>query len=453
MSARSRSTCSVHAVLAARAFRAITTTRPLRSAFARRFACLLCAALAACGGGSSGSNASGAATPASAPVTASAPTAASTPATPPVTTTGAVTPSTTPNVMPVSVAATPTLTRNMLMASVTVCVPGTATCATVDNVQVDTGSQGLRLLASALPTGFALPAVPAGSGGAPAGACAAFGTGYTWGAVRSADVKLAGETAAALPIQLIADPAVAAAPSGCAGLGLAMTSATTLRANGILGVGPFSADCGAACVNAALSSWYYACPAGACTPSAQPLAQQISNPVAAFATDNNGVVIDLPAIPDSGASSVAGQLIFGIGSQANNALGGATVLRANSVTGYVRTTTSDGSVYSRSYLDSGSNALYFNSSTLTRCGFWYCPATPTSLAATILGIDDASATINVAVTSSQTLFGSGNWAFDNLAGYNASAFGWGLPFFFGRRVFTAIEAQATPAGNGPYFAF
>ncbi|MEX3824780.1 DUF3443 family protein, partial [Paraburkholderia sp. BR14262] len=33
------------------------------------------------------------------------------------------------------------------------------------------------------------------------------------------------------------------------------------------------------------------------------------------------------------------------------------------------------------------------------------------------------------------------------------AFGWGLPFFFGRRVFTAIALQDTPAGSGPFFAF
>jgi hypothetical protein len=32
-------------------------------------------------------------------------------------------------------------------------------------------------------------------------------------------------------------------------------------------------------------------------------------------------------------------------------------------------------------------------------------------------------------------------------------FGWGLPFFFGRTVFLAIEGQPTPAGAGPYYAF
>ncbi|RAR52429.1 uncharacterized protein DUF3443 [Paraburkholderia unamae] len=427
------------------------------SAFAGFAAFALCAVLAACGGGGGGGTA--AASPTS-PVAASAPAAASAAspvsASAPASTTGTVPQSNTPNVLAVTVGPTPTSTRNMLMTSVTLCVPGTANCATIDNVQVDTGSQGLRVLASALPAGFALPAVTTGGGGASgaiAGECAAFGTGYTWGAVRSADVKLAGEVAASLPIQVIADAAVPATPSGCTGFGLAMNSPATLRANGILGVGPFSADCGVSCVNAALAGWYYACPASGCTASAQPLAQQVGNPVATFATDNNGVLIDLPAVADSGASSVSGSLVFGIGSQANNALGGATVLRANTGTGYVKTTTSDGTVYSQSYIDSGSNALYFNNSTLTRCGLWYCPSSPASLGATISGLDGVGASVNVSVSSSTTLLASGNWAFDDLAGYNAHAFGWGLPFFFGRRVFTAIEAQVTPAGTGPYFAF
>lgn len=49
----------------------------------------------------------------------------------------------------------------MLTTSVTVCVPGTSNCVTIDNVQVDTGSQGLRVLASQLPASLELPAVPA----------------------------------------------------------------------------------------------------------------------------------------------------------------------------------------------------------------------------------------------------------------------------------------------------
>ncbi|WP_321814553.1 MULTISPECIES: DUF3443 domain-containing protein [unclassified Paraburkholderia] len=419
------------------------------------FAAMLAAALAACGGGGSSSAAAAApgGTSAASTPAASGSSGASPPSTTPATSTGSVTQSTTPNVLPITVASTPTSTRNMLMANVTVCVPGTSTCATVNNVQVDTGSQGLRLLASALPAGFALPAVPAGNGSDPAGSCAAFGSGYTWGAVRSADVKLAGEVASALPIQLIADPSVPTIPSACKGFGLAMINATALRSNGILGVGPFGADCGASCVNGPNSSWYYACPSGNCTASTQPLTQQVSNPVAAFATDNNGVIVDLPAIASTGESAVSGSLIFGIGSQANNALGSATVLRGNSVTGFVSTTTSDGSVYSQSYIDSGSNGFFFANATLTRCGVWFCPSSPQSLAATLKGVDGVAAPASLSVANATSLFATGNWAFNNLAGYNGSAFGWGLPFFFGRRVYTAIQAQTTPAGTGPYYAF
>jgi hypothetical protein len=32
-------------------------------------------------------------------------------------------------------------------------------------------------------------------------------------------------------------------------------------------------------------------------------------------------------------------------------------------------------------------------------------------------------------------------------------FDWGLPFYFGRAIFTAIEGKPTAGGPGPYFAF
>ena len=53
---------------------------------------------------------------------------------------------------------------NLLMASVTVCIHGATRCQTIDNVQVDTGSTGLRLLASAL-SGLALPAIVGNTSG------------------------------------------------------------------------------------------------------------------------------------------------------------------------------------------------------------------------------------------------------------------------------------------------
>jgi hypothetical protein len=36
---------------------------------------------------------------------------------------------------------------------------------------------------------------------------------------------------------------------------------------------------------------------------------------------------------------------------------------------------------------------------------------------------------------------------------DSSGFDWGLPFFFGRSVFTAIEGRSAGGSVGPYMAF
>lgn len=421
---------------------------------ARALALLLALALAGCGGGSGGSSTTASTPAAPSPAASGTGSGSTVGSTAPAA--GASTPivpqSTTANVQPITVTTASGSTPNMLMTSVTICAPGTSNCATIGNVQVDTGSQGLRILASALPSSLALPTVAAGSSGAPAGECAVFAGGYAWGAVRAADVKLAGELAAATPVQVIADATLPTVPSDCAASGRAMQTASGLRANGILGIGLFSADCGGGCIVSALPRWYYSCPSGgACTATAQPLAQQVTNPVSAFASDNNGVVIDLPAIGDNGAATVNGSLIFGIGTQADNAMGSATVLTTNS-SGYV-TTVTNGATYSQSFIDSGSNGLFFGSGVMPACGVWYCPTSPQTFASTLTGVNRASASLSFDVTSSTTLFATSNAAFDNLAGSGGNTFDWGLPFFFGRPVYAAIEASVTPAGNGPFYAF
>jgi hypothetical protein len=420
---------------------------------------LACTTLSGCGGGGGGGNptaaaaapatSASAAAPASAPTTApTQPVTAQTPAAP---TNTAVAQSTTPNVQPITVAQIATSTRNMLQTSVTICMPGTSTCQTIDNIQVDTGSQGLRILASALSPALALPAVSTGSGSA-AAECTVFGSGYTWGSVRSADIELAGEVAPATSVQIISDPAIPAAPSDCSASGLPMLTATSLRSNGILGVGPFTADCGSGCASTALPRWYYGCANGACASTTLAVAQQVTQPVSRFGSDNNGVVIELPALAAAGASSVAGTMTFGIGSQSNNALGGAQVLPGNTLNGFV-STTFQGQTYSTSFIDSGSNGLFFVSSSVPKCGLWFCPSAAQSFTATISGSGGATNNVTFSIGNATSLFASGNNAFNNLAGSAANYFDWGLPFFFGRRVFTAIEAQVTPAGNGPYYAF
>jgi hypothetical protein len=362
------------------------------------------------------------------------------------------------NVQPISVNPGPAGDyANGLFTSVTVCVPGTSNCQTIDGVLVDTGSSGLRLLGSVL--SLALPPSTNASG-AQLAECAQFQDSTEWGSVVRADVKLAGEVAPNLPVNVLAPAGFPAIPSQCAQPGLPVESTVAdLGANGILGVGLFREDCGPGCAATGSSNpgLYYACAAGACQPVAVTLDQQVQNPVWRFTTDNNGVVIQLPTIPALGATSVAGSMVFGIGTQANNALGGASVLTVDGV-GDITTVFQNRS-YADSFIDSGSNAIFFLDSATTGLATcrgsadFYCPVGAVNLTATNRGGTGTSSNVSFSISSADTLFNTPNFAFGNLGGPNAGAFDWGLPFFFGRNVYTAIESQPTPAGLGPYFAY
>ena len=72
--------------------------------------------------------------------------------------------------------------------------------------------------------------------------------------------------------------------------------AFSLYVHGILGVGPFVQDCGSDCVAGVEKGQYFSCTTvGNCTPVTVSLTQQVRNPVASFVTDNNGVILELPA--------------------------------------------------------------------------------------------------------------------------------------------------------------
>jgi hypothetical protein len=356
---------------------------------------------------------------------------------------------------------------NGLFASITLCVPGTTTCQTIDHLLVDTGSVGVRVLESELTV--ALPVAKDTSGVALA-ECTPFVDGTAWGPLRTADVKLGEETASNLPIQLIGEGAYAM-PSNCTGTPI--TNFETLAANGILGVGVYLQDCGDTCTQSARSKLnpglYYACSStksSGCAITSVPLAQQVAHPVAAFPENNNGVIIQLPSIAATGAASVSGLLVFGIGTQSNNELGSATVLALDDY-GWVNTTFPVGGTLYTSYIDSGSNGLFFLNaakSNLKQCTGnlkdFYCPSSTANLNATLSSVSGASATIAFSVANASKL-DSQAYALSDLAGpmpgyptdTSVPGFDWGLPFFFGRNVYTAIETKSTPGGNGPFFAF
>jgi hypothetical protein len=373
---------------------------------------------------------------------------------------GSSTPAPVNNVLPVQVTSGPANnTVNGLYASVTICVPGTSNCQTIDGVQVDTGSVGLRLLASAVT--LSLPAVN-DSGGHPIGNCATYADkSFTWGPVVTADVQLAGETAAAVPIQLVAAPAFADAPSDCSNGGTAAHTADALSAHGLLGVGVFRQDCGPACSPGGVSPpppVYYSCSGQACSTTAVPLGSQLQNPVWLFPQDNNGLLVSLPTVSPTGAPSAAGTLVFGIGTQANNGLGSARVYTTDYSGNF--TTSFNGAEYSSSYLDTGSNGLYFlDDSTigLPACpgedSGWSCPPSTVNFTATNRGSNGTSGSVSFSIANAERLFATGNNALANLGGPDTGDFDWGLPFFFGRTTFIGIEGQRSSAGAGPYWAY
>ncbi|MGH8800876.1 MAG: DUF3443 domain-containing protein [Casimicrobiaceae bacterium] len=369
-------------------------------------------------------------------------------------------PEPTPNVAPITIDGGPAQVPDLAFVSVTVCTPGSTTaCQTIDHVQVDTGSSGLRLLASALSPTLALPQKTDSTGDAIA-ECAQFVDGYSWGSLHAADIRIAGEAAHGVAVQVIGDSAFPTVPETCSSSGPPENTVESFGANGLLGVGPFAQDCGAACAQAVLTGAYYTCASAACSPLQIAVAQQLQNPVTLFAADDNGVVIQLPAIPAGGAATASGSLIFGIGTRADNALGTAKVLTTDATTGNI-VTSYNGQAYSNSYLDAGTNFIAFGTHAYPLCtqigyGF-YCPPTTQNLAATLQGTNLATSAVAFSFGNADALMG-GNptfYAFDDIAGPggDTTTFAWGLPFFFGRNVYTAIEGHSTPGGMGPYVAF
>jgi len=366
------------------------------------------------------------------------------------------------NVLAISVESGPGNNVNIPYVTVTVCSPGgtvgSSSCKAIDHVLLDTGSTGLRIFASVVGAtpALTLPAQTIGSSSSIT-ECAQFLNALAWGSIKLADVVLGGERAASVPVQLMDSNYPTALNSICSSSPVMAQSSSVagnlqnLGANGILGLSLFSHD----------GQHYFNCVSPACQISPTP-AQQVQNPVGLFTNDNNGVQVRLPALSAAGQSSATGALIFGVATQSNNGLGAANVVLVNATTGYF-TTVYKGQTLKNSFIDSGSNGLYFPDTSLstscsTAASGFYCPPSTQSLAASIL-TNGSSVAVSFSVANADNLFSpggisSGNYAFNNLGGrMNSNSFDWGLPFFFGRSVYTVIEGKNMGTLPGPFYAF
>ncbi|MFL9963502.1 DUF3443 domain-containing protein, partial [Paraburkholderia sediminicola] len=351
---------------------------------------------------------------------------------------------------------------NIPYVSVTICIPGSqgaSQCAKIDHMQVDTGSTGVRVLASALGSAFAgsLPAQSGATddptGNAPIAECAQFNSGYTWGSIKRADVTIGSKVAGNLPIQVIADGKYST-PSACGSRGgVNLNTVAGMGANGVVGISPARRDYAAAATSVLPAAYYYCASATSCTSTRVPLDTQVMNPVANFTSDNNGTIIRLPALPAAGQASASGELVFGIGTQSNNALPSNANILALSQDGYF-TTTYKGSAY-LSAIDSGSNANYFPDYTVPYLGDWFVPTATLNLSAILTGVSSGSTPVTVpfSLANGVSLLASQYAAYDSLGSPMYSTFLWGLPFFYGRSVYTALTNSTIGTQTGPFIAF
>lgn len=375
---------------------------------------------------------------------------------------------------------------NAAFASAKICSPGsTSNCVTINNLLVDTGSYGLRVFDSEVST-LKLPAVDAANSSAAYDCVSFVDNSFLWGPVEKADVTLGSETASSLPIHVISSSSIGI-PSSCSNGGANDNSASALGSNGILGVGSEPTDCfyggisacdptsGATTPPAA----YYTCSGSTCTPAFISKADQVANPVVLFPKDNNGVIVELPSASASEAS-MNGSLIFGIGTESNNKLPSSATAMTLALCDEFTTvfdsqtfgTTSNclssnnSFITTGSFIDSGSNALYFpNVPKITPCtgnlSSFYCPATTQSLSATNKGLNGASKSTNFSVANTLDLLSNQTTASDAvqpaLAGMNPTGYGfdWGLPFFYGVNVYVSIDGQTMPSGApaAPWWAY
>jgi len=347
--------------------------------------------------------------------------------------------------------------------SVKICAPNSTTnCQIVDHILLDTGSTGLRIAASAL-----LPTLQPGATGLPllAGSnstvtlteCETYVDSYVYGPLVNVDVTIAGEFAKNSTMQVIGTPGFPV-PSGCSSVGgFEINSVQTFGANGLMGVNLDTVD----------TALFFDCNNGAFGACWQNLTYAgMPSVVTQFATDNNGVVISLPAIDATGATDVVtGTLLFGVSTQNNNTPVWPTLTlnTVNNTDNYNFGSFSaqiDGNWYS-AYLDSGTEQVFFDEPTntgLNPCATasiyagLYCPTRTQNLSfyvtdygsKSILGILPFSL-VNPANLNSNTI------AYSNVGGPISSSstvdqeVAFGLATFFGHTNYFLFNGYAVPS--------
>ncbi|MDE1943100.1 MAG: DUF3443 family protein [Betaproteobacteria bacterium] len=330
-------------------------------------------------------------------------------------------------------------TINLPYVSVTLC--NGSQCKSIDHVVVDTGSYGLRLLNSAVSTlGFSTSPTFY--------ECAQFLSGYMWGGVYNATIQIAGETTSSpIPIEIIDDDnavSMASPPYSCTNGNSNIGTLNNIGGNGLLGIGPFIADNGN----------YFSCTGSTCINAVVPTPYQVSNPVAFFTANNNGVIMQMPAVSGLACPSASGAITFGIDTQANNSLQNYGTLPLDNSGNF--TAAFNGMTFTASFIDSGSNynflvlpGIHYDSNGD------YRPPQYTTISPVTLTSNTGSGTsisTSLGVIDPYVLNPTYTAVNDIAALGSTGSADFGMPFFYGRSVAIVMAGHHVTEGSGPMYA-
>ncbi|MGC0155142.1 DUF3443 family protein [Chromobacterium vaccinii] len=372
------------------------------------------------------------------------------------------------NVLPMTVQHSDTFPRvNIPMVSITLCAPGhtdAAYCQTIPNILVDTGAAGLRIVSSVLKPGLRKTLVPETHQGKPVAECLQYVSSAVWGKVSKADVWLGtdptqGKTlnpqyGKSVPFQVIGDDDIPAAPKDCASTGPVMDSVEDFGANGTIGVQPSILDG---------NPLYYTCNAATCEEASVGKELMVPNPVSLLPSDNNGVILQLdPLHADNKQETVSGKLILGIGTEDNNKLAPNT--RIAYVTpdemgmssiklqvGANEASTFVGKDYYDAF-DSGTNALRFPSlqglSTVYPHKWWYNPPKSEVVSMTFTDTKGTATSSSFTVAPTVPADFTKYAVLSQLGGHDKKNVLIGLPYFYGKTLYFAMDGAKVPAADG-----
>ncbi len=364
---------------------------------------------------------------------------------------------------------------NQAFISIKLCQPGTQVCQIIDHIELDTGSVGLRIFKSAL-GGLSLPNAKDGAGNN-IGECFQYGGGETyWGSIEAADVRMAGEVARNIKVQIV-DYDFEQIPAGCPNPD---KDSTDTRANGVMGTNLFNGECyGADCEAGAVGLdddglSYYSCAAGQpCTAISMPLAMQLQNPISLLSgRDNNGYLLQLPFVGASGTSQEQGQLIFGIDTQPNNRSSQAShVIRIANDGYFTANLQMNGITLNgvRGMIDSGTDFwnLPAKLGAAVCADAWspyLCPEAPETLNVSIPDVNgNPTNVVAISIANAQaSMTDSQAVAYTNIAMESSIAPGQadlasevylGMAFYYGRTVIEQIGTKSSNLGQGSLIAF